>query len=553
MTKPEQPKPPKKSLTGLRTGPRARAVLERTIAQRKAAKDAEPPVGEKEGKPPGSGKFGRGAGRERGDDAMAQRRPGNTRTRSEEAWRENREANGDRRRPRQDGDTRQEDPDRRPARSGGFRDDQSSRDGGRFQTERSPARGEKGPRDSEGFRSGRKTRDGSDSRAERPTRSQDGFRKERPAREDEGSRRERPAREADGFRKERPAREIDGSRQEHPRRTGQARHDDRRESGARPARSAEGHSGGWRDSAEAPDRARGAGESRPRSPKGFARDGAASSNQRTQQRADTEGRRRPWEQASKVPQADRFAAERADGVRVSKLMAERGLCSRREADEYIERGWVFANGARVTELGTRVPADTDITLSPKARSIQFERVTILLNKPIGFVSGQPEDDHLPAVSLVTAENQYRPDGGARFKPTNLKGLAPAGRLDIESTGLLVLTQDGRVARMLIGEDSKVEKEYLVRVEGRLDADGLALLNHGLELDGRPLHPAKVAWQNADQLRFTLREGRKRQIRRMCELVGLRVTGLKRIGIGRVKLGDLPLGQWRFLREDESFA
>ncbi len=234
-------------------------------------------------------------------------------------------------------------------------------------------------------------------------------------------------------------------------------------------------------------------------------------------------------------------------------MAERGICSRREADEYIERGWVFANGERVTELGSRVAPEAQITLSPKARSMQFERVTILLNKPIGFVSSQPEDDHLPAVSLITADNQYRPDGGPRFKPTHLKGLAPAGRLDIESTGLLVLTQDGRVARTLIGEDSRAEKEYLVRVEGRLDDKGLALLNHGLELDERALRPAKVVWQNEDQLRFVLNEGRKRQIRRMCELVGLRVLGLKRVRIGQVRLGDLPLGQWRYLREDEHFV
>jgi 23S rRNA pseudouridine2604 synthase len=131
-------------------------------------------------------------------------------------------------------------------------------------------------------------------------------------------------------------------------------------------------------------------------------------------------------------------------------------------------------------------------------------------------------------------------------------LAPAGRLDIDSTGLLVLTQDGRVARQLIGENSKVDKEYLVRVEGRLDAAGLALLNHGLRLDDKVLRPAKVEWLNEDQLRFVLREGRKRQIRRMCELVGIKVIGLKRVRIGGVKLGDLPLGQWRFLREDEGF-
>ena len=133
-----------------------------------------------------------------------------------------------------------------------------------------------------------------------------------------------------------------------------------------------------------------------------------------------------------------------------------------------------------------------------------------------------------------------------------KGMAPAGRLDIDSTGLLVLTQDGRVAKQLIGEDSAVDKEYLVRVLGHLTEKNLALLNHGLSLDGAALKPAQVSWQNKDQLRFVLMEGKKRQIRRMCELVGLKVIGLKRIRIGRVVLGDLPLGQWRYLRENEQF-
>jgi 23S rRNA pseudouridine2604 synthase len=140
----------------------------------------------------------------------------------------------------------------------------------------------------------------------------------------------------------------------------------------------------------------------------------------------------------------------------------------------------------------------------------------------------------------------------RFRPLHLKNLAPAGRLDIDSTGLLVLTQDGRVARQLIGENSAIEKEYLVRVEGKLDEKGLKLLNHGLSLDGKALKPARVSWQNEDQLRFILKEGKKRQIRRMCELVGLRVTGLKRVRIGKVMLGDLPPGQWRYLRRDEKF-
>jgi 23S rRNA pseudouridine2604 synthase len=240
------------------------------------------------------------------------------------------------------------------------------------------------------------------------------------------------------------------------------------------------------------------------------------------------------------------------GVRISKLMAERGLCSRREADTYIERGLVFVNGERVTQLGTRAAHDATITMAGEARAQQASQATILLHKPIGYVSGQAEDGHQPAVTLISARTQQADDKARRFQPAHLKGLAPAGRLDIDSTGLLVLTQDGRIARQLIGENSAIDKEYLVRVDGRLDERGLALLNHGLSLDDRQLRPAKVEWANEDQLRFVLREGRKRQIRRMCELVGLRVTGLKRVRIGRVRLGDLPLGQWRYLRDGERF-
>jgi 23S rRNA pseudouridine2604 synthase len=241
-----------------------------------------------------------------------------------------------------------------------------------------------------------------------------------------------------------------------------------------------------------------------------------------------------------------------EGVRISKLMAERGLCSRREADNYIEQGLVYVDGQRVTELGTRADSRAIITLAPGAKLQQERRVTILLHKPVGYVSGQAEDGYEPAVVLVTPENQFGEDRDIRFTRAHLRGLAPAGRLDIDSTGLLVLTQDGRIARQLIGDDSDVEKEYLVRVEGDIIENGLKLLNHGLSLDGKPLRPAKVSWSNEDQLRFVLREGKKRQIRRMCELVGLHVVGLKRVRIGRIPLSDLPLGQWRYLREGERF-
>ena len=272
-------------------------------------------------------------------------------------------------------------------------------------------------------------------------------------------------------------------------------------------------------------------------------------------------------------------------MRLNKRLAELGLCSRREADEWIAHGWVYVNGA-VAEMGVKVTPQDTVTVERAAQRQQDSRVTILLNKPMGYVSGQAEDGHMPAAVLINPRTQWREDpSGLRFSPPQLRGLAPAGRLDIDSVGLLVLTQDGRVARQLIGEDSSLDKEYLVRVvyegPGQAEArhpderseplqeiderdpvstnvqavfprEGLERLRHGLSLDGKPLRPAKVEWQNPEQLRFVLTEGKKRQIRRMCEQVGLKVVGLKRIRMGRVLLGNLPVGQWRFLAPGEQF-
>jgi 23S rRNA pseudouridine2604 synthase len=266
--------------------------------------------------------------------------------------------------------------------------------------------------------------------------------------------------------------------------------------------------------------------------------------------------------------AARPAGAPAIGERLNKRLADMRLCSRREADEWIERGWVRVNG-EVAVMGQRVRPNDEVQVDERAKVKQAERVTILLNKPVGYVSGQAEDGHEPAASLISAQSRWRGDANSRrFASWQLRGLAPAGRLDIDSVGLLVLTQDGRVARDIIGEDSEVEKEYLVRVhympdgaQGRVverdvqaafPPEQLARLRHGLALDGQPLLPAEVEWQNPEQLRFVLREGKKRQIRRMCEQVGLHVVGLKRIRIGGVVLGNLPTGQWRFLGPHERF-
>jgi 23S rRNA pseudouridine2604 synthase len=241
-----------------------------------------------------------------------------------------------------------------------------------------------------------------------------------------------------------------------------------------------------------------------------------------------------------------------EALRLSKRMAELGLCSRREADEWIEKGWVSVDGTVVAQLGAKILPTQTITLDTRARKAQAGLVTVILHKPIGIVSGQAEGGHRPAITLVTPTTRWDQDAAPlRFVREHLQNLAPAGRLDIDSTGLLVLTQDGRIARQLIGENSMVEKEYLVRVEGSLTPAGLSSLCLGLSLDGKALKRADVTWQNAEQLKFILTEGKKRQIRRMCELVGLKVLGLKRVRIGALKLGQLPVGRWRYLLPGEA--
>ncbi len=137
----------------------------------------------------------------------------------------------------------------------------------------------------------------------------------------------------------------------------------------------------------------------------------------------------------------------AKTIRLSKLMVQTGLCSRREADNYIERGWVYVDNLPINTLGTKVYPHQKVVLDTRALARQNQTVTILLNKPLGVVSAQPEKGYAPAISLIKPETRFPQDTSPlQFKPGHLKGLAPAGRLDINSQGLLVLTQDGRIAR-----------------------------------------------------------------------------------------------------------
>ncbi|MBP9805287.1 MAG: pseudouridine synthase [Candidatus Accumulibacter sp.] len=242
-----------------------------------------------------------------------------------------------------------------------------------------------------------------------------------------------------------------------------------------------------------------------------------------------------------------------ESPRLSRLVSELAACSRREADEWIENGWVSVDGVVVARLGARVSPKAKIGIKDVASRHQTESVTILFNKPCDPAEAAVEDDSDNAVALIRSDNHWPEDSNScRFQATHLRGLALAGRIENDEGGMLVFTQSGSVARRLTGGDSRLEKEYHVRVEGELPPDGLERLRHGLTLDKVKLLPAQVSWLSEQQLRFVLHESRKRQIRGMCEQLGLRATTIKRVRIGSVSLGKLAAGQWRYLRADERF-
>ena len=233
-------------------------------------------------------------------------------------------------------------------------------------------------------------------------------------------------------------------------------------------------------------------------------------------------------------------------VRVNKWLGQTGVCSRREAEGLIADGLVSIDGEVVADAGRKIAPGQTLTLSDRAQAALAAGVTILLNKPVGYVSGQPEPGKTPAVRLLTLANRIG-DGSA---PARDASLPPIGRLDEDSRGLLLLSSDGVVAKAVIGPQSDLEKEYLVVVEGHVTEARLSQLRHGLELDGRQLKPARVTQVQGQQLRFILKEGRNRQIRRMCDQVGLEVVDLQRVRIGPLRLSDLPEGRWRHLTPDE---
>ena len=236
-------------------------------------------------------------------------------------------------------------------------------------------------------------------------------------------------------------------------------------------------------------------------------------------------------------------------VRINKWLGQTGVCSRREAEALIAAGMVSIDGEAVTDAGRKIEPGQTLTLNDRGEAALASGVTILIHKPLGYVSGQPEPDKIPAVRLLTAENLI----GEGTPPAEDASLPPIGRLDEDSRGLLMLSSDGVVAKAVIGPQSHLDKEYLVRVEGDVTEKKLALLRRGLMLDGRILKYAKVSRMEQNRLRFILTEGRNRQIRRMCEMVDLEVIDLLRIRVGPIHLNNLPEGRWRMITAEEREA
>ena len=236
-------------------------------------------------------------------------------------------------------------------------------------------------------------------------------------------------------------------------------------------------------------------------------------------------------------------------VRLAKQVSELARCSRIEAEQYIKGGWVSVNGRVVEDPAHPVTTET-VTIDPAAQLEAVEPATILLHKPVGYdtISGRKA-----AAGLVQPETRWDEDpSGVRLLERHFHRLTPLVPLDAEASGLMVLTQDGRVWRRLTEDGDEIEQEFLVEVSGEIGPYGLRKLNHGLHYNGRALPPCKVSWQNEIRLRFALKGVQGGQLRDMCKQVGLDVVAIRRLRIGKVPLAKMPVGAWRYLPVGERF-
>ncbi|MCY1398976.1 Ribosomal large subunit pseudouridine synthase F [compost metagenome] len=239
----------------------------------------------------------------------------------------------------------------------------------------------------------------------------------------------------------------------------------------------------------------------------------------------------------------------SEPTRLSKRLAELLPCSRREAELYIEGGWVTVDGQPVEEAHFRV-TDQRIELLPGATPTPIEPVTLLLNKPTGFGSGNGANS---AQQLLIPANHWGEDRSPlRPLRKHFGHQQLAYPLETDASGLMIYTQSRGVLRKLEDDAEKVEHEYVVEVAGTLADNGLRRLCHGLSYEGQPLPQLKVSWQSETRLRFAGKQFRPGQIGHMCRTVGLQVLAIKRIRLGGVSMAKLPVGEWRYLLPNERF-
>lgn len=237
-------------------------------------------------------------------------------------------------------------------------------------------------------------------------------------------------------------------------------------------------------------------------------------------------------------------------VRLAQRVAELFNASRAEAEQFIRNGWVSVDGQVIEAPQHRVTTER-VELDADARLETVEPATLLLHKPAGVAM-----DDLPA--LATPQTRWDEDPSqVRLLQRHFHRLTPLVPLDAEASGLVVLSQDGRVWRRLTEDAALIEHEYVVEVEGELAPYGLHKLAHGLVFNGRTLPPCKVSWQNETRLRFAIKGVEDGQLRAMCAQVGLRVVSIRRLRIGRIPLGKgqngaMPPGAWRYLPVGEKF-
>lgn len=231
-------------------------------------------------------------------------------------------------------------------------------------------------------------------------------------------------------------------------------------------------------------------------------------------------------------------------IRLSKRVAEMVPCSRSEAEQYITGGWIRVDGVVVEEAGARVSDGQDVVLDKDARLGEIVPVTIVLHKAPGALD--------PVACLGEQTLLLADHGNQRFLKRHLQNLTVTSPLDVKASGMVVLTQDFRVARKLVDEGDRVEQEYVVEVSGKIKEGGLALLNHGLSFNGKAIAPMKASWQNENRLRFALKGATPGLLTHMCREVGLKAVSIKRIRIGRISMASLPVGQWRYLQPYERF-